>query len=83
MSGCSLPPKKKGFMSSFKLYVDSEDIGLPYFLLYNSILFFQHITRCYEKLKVTRTRFLALFSLGMEHEEGLTASTHERMLSST
>ncbi|EEM03593.1 hypothetical protein bmyco0003_40250 [Bacillus pseudomycoides] len=41
------------------------------------------ISRCYEKQKVTCTRSLFLFSLGMGLKEGLTASMHGQMLSPT
>ncbi|PDZ13319.1 hypothetical protein CN568_03395 [Bacillus pseudomycoides] len=44
------------------------------------MLIFQHISRCYEKTKVTCTRSLFLFSLDMGQEKGLPTSMHGWML---
>jgi len=53
------------------------------FFLYNSILIFRHIVRCYEEQKMIATCFFPLFSLGMGQEKDLTTSMHGRMLSPT
>ncbi|PEK68009.1 hypothetical protein CN590_13385 [Bacillus pseudomycoides] len=47
-----------------------------------NVLYFQHISCCYEKQKETSTHFLLLFSLGLGLKKALTASIHGRILSS-
>ncbi|WP_459503316.1 hypothetical protein [Bacillus sp. C1] len=72
------------FLQTFFIDLQKSDINLQkygYDVYINPFWIFQHITRCYKGQKVNYTHSLSLFSLGMGQEEGLTASTHGRMLS--